>query len=277
MCSIFFTYDINEGEKMSSNKEVELIKDGKRLDGRKFDELRNIEIKVGVLNRTDGSCYLKWGENIVVAGVYGPRECFPRHQQDSEKARLTYRYNMAPFSVSDRKRPGPDRRSTEISKVSREAFEKVIFLEYYPKTSIDIFVEVLQAGAGTRCAALTAASVALADAGIPMKSLVVGCAAGKINDEIVLDLNQAEDNFGQADLPLGVIMNTKEIALMQMDGNLSREEFEKAFSLIMEGTEKVHEKMKDALREKYKSIETTQTQNEEQHEEEQSMEGENNE
>ncbi|MEM0372408.1 MAG: exosome complex exonuclease Rrp41 [archaeon] len=236
---------------MGSNKKVDLIIDGKRTDGRSPEELRPIKIEVGVLHRADGSCLLDWGDNKVLAGVYGPRECFPKHEQDPLKARLRYRYNMAPFSVSDRKRPGPDRRSVEISKVSREALEKVLFLEYFPRTSIDIFVEVLQAGAGTRCAALTAASVALADAGIPMKSLVVACAAGKVNDTIVLDLNQMEDNYGQADLPLGIVMTTGEIALMQMDGNFSREEFNQAYELAMKGAREIYEKQKQALKQKY--------------------------
>ena len=148
-------------------EKVEFFKNGKRIDGRGPKDLRPITIKVGVLERPDGSCYLEWGGNKVLAAVYGPRECFPRHEQNPYKARLRYRYNMAPFSVEDRKRPGPDRRSTEISKVSREALEKVVFLEYFPKTSIDVFVEILQAEAGTRCAALTAASIALAVAGVP--------------------------------------------------------------------------------------------------------------
>ena len=239
---------------MGSNIDMKLIKDGKRLDGRAFDELRPIKIEVGVLDRADGTCYLEQGENKVIAGVFGPRECFPRHEQRTDRAVLRYRYNMAPFSVSDRKRPGPDRRSIEISKVSREALEKVLMLEYFPKTSIDVFVEVVQAGAGTRCAALTAASVALADAGIPMKSLVVGCAAGKINGEIVLDLDQKEDNFGEADLPLGIVMSTKEISLMQMDGDLSKEEFNKALDLIMKASEEIHEAQKKALKEKYENI-----------------------
>ena len=56
----------------------------------------------------------------------GSRECHPRHDQDPTKARVRVRYNMAAFSVSDRKRPGPDRRSQEISKISSEALEHVI-------------------------------------------------------------------------------------------------------------------------------------------------------
>jgi len=92
-------------------KEMKLIKsDGRRLDGRKADELRPVRIEAGVLRRADGSAYIEWGGNKVLAAVYGPREAHPRHLQDPARALVQCRYNMAPFSVSDRKRPGPDRR-----------------------------------------------------------------------------------------------------------------------------------------------------------------------
>ena len=110
--------------------------------------------------------------------------------QNPAKAIVQCKYNMISFSVNDRKRPGPDRRSVEISKIISEAFEYVVFTENYPRTSIDVYIEVLQANAGTRCAGLTAASVALADAGIPMKDLIPSVAVGKVNDQIVLDLEQ---------------------------------------------------------------------------------------
>jgi exosome complex component RRP41 len=239
---------------MAEEQQQQLIKDGKRLDGRALDELRPIEIEVGVLKRADGSCYLEWGGNKVMAAVYGPRECFPRHAQDPHKARLLFRYNMAPFSVEERKRPGPDRRSVEISKVCREALERVVFLKYFPKTSIDVFVEILQADAGTRCAGLTAASVALADAGIPMKDIVVSCAAGKIDSQIVLDLGKKEDNQGEADLPVAVLPRTKEIVLMQLDGIVSKEELKQARELAIKGCEKVYELQKAALKKKYEKI-----------------------
>jgi len=99
--------------------DVRLINDeGKRLDGRTPDELRPVKIEAGVLHRAEGSCYLEWGSNKVMAAVYGPREAVPRHTQNSLRAIVNARYNMAAFSVDDRKRPGPDRRSREISKVT---------------------------------------------------------------------------------------------------------------------------------------------------------------
>jgi len=170
-----------------------LIKDGIRMDGRKPDELRPIKIEAGVLHRAQGSCYLEWGGNKVMAAVYGPREAIPRHIQHPLKAVINARYNMVPFSVSDRKRPGPDRRSVEISKVTSEALEHVVFTGLFPRTMIDVCIEVLGAEAGTRCAGLTAAAVALADAGIPMRDLPVACAAGKIDGTVVLDLAGDED------------------------------------------------------------------------------------
>ncbi len=233
-------------------KEVKLIDaNGVRLDGRKYNELRPIRIEAGVLKRADGSAYIEWGGNKVLAAVYGPREAHPRHIQDPARALVQCRYNMAPFSVSDRKRPGPDRRSVEISKVISEAFSSVVFKEQFPRTSVDIFIEVLQADAGTRCAGLTAASVALADAGVPMRDLVAACASGKIGGVVCLDLNKEEDNFGDADCPMAVVHGTGEIVLLQMDGHLSFDEFQKAMELSLGAADKLFELQRDALRRRY--------------------------
>jgi len=231
--------------------DIELFENGKRLDGRKHDDLREIKIEVGVLHRAEGSCYLEWGGNKILVAVYGPREAIPRHTQNPLKAIVNARYNMAAFSVDDRKRPGPDRRSREISKVTSEALEKVILLEKYPRAAIDVNIEVLDAEAGTRCAGLTAAAVALVDAGIPMKDIPVACAAGKIEGKVVLDLGKEEDNYGDADLPIAISPRTGEILLLQMDGHLTLKEFDEALNLAIKGCHKISEIQKEAIREKY--------------------------
>lgn len=236
---------------MGGTSTVELIKNGRRLDGRRPDELRPVTIEASVLHRADGSAYLEWGGNKVLAAVYGPREAVPRHTQDPNRAVVKCRYNMAAFSVDDRKRPGPDRRSQEISKVISEALENVVLVEEFPRASVDVSIEILEAEAGTRCAGLTAAAVALADAGIPMRGLVSACAAGKAGDTVVLDLGKAEDNFGQADLPVALNHQTGEIVLLQMDGHLSQPEFDQALEYALDGCRKVHELQKAALYRKY--------------------------
>jgi exosome complex component RRP41 len=226
---------------------------GKRMDGRGIDELRNIKIEAGVLHRANGSCYLEWGSNKILVAVYGPREAIPRHTQNSLRAIVNARYNMAAFSVEDRKRPGPDRRSKEISKVISEALEKIVLTEQFPRAAIDVNIEVLDAEAGTRCAGLTAAGVALADAGIPMRDIPVSCAAGKIAGKVVLDLGKEEDNFGDADLPVAISPRTDEILLLQMDGHLTFDEFNQAMDYAIKGCHIISEIQKKAILEKYKA------------------------
>jgi exosome complex component RRP41 len=237
---------------MGDSTDIKLIdEEGKRLDGRKFDELRPIKIEANVLKRADGSAYLEWGGNKILAAVYGPREAHPRHLQDPTKAIVQCRYNMAAFSVNDRKRPGPDRRSIEISKILSEALEYVVFTEQFPRTSIDVFIEVLQADAGTRCSGLTAASVALADAGIPMKDLIVSCAFGKVDGKVVLDLFKEEDNHGEADVPIAVVPRTDEIVLLQMDGHLTMEELHNGLAMTMDACKQIYDLQRNALKNRY--------------------------
>jgi exosome complex component RRP41 len=228
-------------------------KKGIRLDGRKVDEMRPIHIEAGVLHRADGSAYLEWGGNKVICAVYGPRELNPRRFQESDKAVVQVRYGMSAFSTSDRKRPGPDRRSQEISKVLSDALENVVLTERFPRGAVDVNVQVLEAAAGTRCAALTCASVALADAGIPMKGLVSAVACGKASGHVIVDMMTEEDNFGEADLPVGVNHTTGEIVLLQMDGNLSPSEFEKALDLAVEANKKVVQVQRDALMRRFQA------------------------
>jgi len=234
---------------------MELIKDGKRIDGRAPDELRPIKIEAGPLYRADGSCYLEWGGNKIMAAVYGPKEAVPRHIQDSTKAVINARYNMASFSVEDRKRPGPDRRSQEISKITSEALENVILTEMFPRAVIDVNIEVLDADAGTRCAGITAAAVALADAGIPMRDIPVACAAGKVDGVVVLDLLGDEDKKGDADLPVAIAPRSEEILLLQMDGHMTVEEFDEALGLALKGCREISKLQKEALLKKYKTFE----------------------
>ncbi len=236
-------------------------KDGLREDGRKSDQLRPIKIEAGVLNNADGSAYVEWGKNKVLAAVYGPREVHPKFLQDPTKAIVQVTYNMAAFSVDDRIRPGPNRRATEISKIIGEALEHVILTYQFPRSTVDVYIEILEASAGTRCAGLTAASVAVADAGIPMMDLVVSCAAGKADGHIILDLGKGEDNLGEADLPLGYVPSTGEIVLLQMDGNLTIEEFDRALKLAMSACKDIYELQKDALRRRY-AVDTHETKTE---------------
>ena len=237
---------------MRNDPAVKLIDSkGLRVDGRRLDELRPIKMEVGILDKADGSAYIEQGKNKILAAVYGPREAHPKHIALADRAVVRCRYHMAPFSVDERKSPAPSRRELELSKVIRESLEPAIMSEYFPRATIDIFIEVLQADAGTRCAGITAASLALADAGIPMRELVAACAAGKIEGKVILDLSDIEDKKGEADLPVALMPKSNVISLIQMDGSLSDEEFKQALDLSTDACRKIYEMQREALKLKY--------------------------
>ena len=230
---------------------VLLDENGIRSDGRKVNETRKVTIKTGVLKNAAGSAYIEFGGNKILAGVFGPRDVHPKHMSNPDTGILRVRYHMEPFSVGERKKPAPSRREIEISKVIKEALEPAVMLEQFPRTAVDVFLEVLQADGGTRCAALDAASVALADAGIPMRDLVCACASGKAADTLILDVNNEEDQAGQADMPIGYMPNLGQITLLQLDGVLTPDEFKKCIEIGIEGCKQVYEIQKNSLREKY--------------------------
>ena len=230
---------------------VLLDENGIRSDGRKVNETRKVTIKAGVLKNASGSAYIEFGGNKILAGVFGPRDVHPKHMSNPDTGILRVRYHMEPFSVGERKKPAPSRREIEISKVIKEALEPAVMLEQFPRTAVDVFLEVLQADGGTRCAALDAASVALADAGIPMRDLVCACASGKAADTLILDVNNEEDQAGQADMPIGYMPNLGQITLLQLDGVLTPDEFKKCIEIGIEGCKQVYEIQKNSLREKY--------------------------
>ena len=156
------------------------------------------------------------------------------------------------FSVSDRKKPGPNRRAQEISKVTEWALLPVLELKEFPNTVIDVQIYIIQADAGTRTAGINAASLALAHAGIPMKDLVCSVAVGKQDKELVVDLSKEEEDFeegeGATDFPIAKMANKDAFTLVQMDGKMSPDLMAEALALATKACEKVYEVQKKALK-----------------------------
>ncbi|MBS3150722.1 exosome complex exonuclease Rrp41 [Candidatus Woesearchaeota archaeon] len=226
----------------------------KRFDNRKFDEMRKIEAKVDIIPRADGSAMFKIGDTVAIAAVYGPRSLHPKFLQDPEKGILRCNYTMMPFSVSERIRPGPSRRSTEISLVTSKSLLPVLDLTKFPNAVVDVFIQIIQANAGTRCAGICAASMALAHAGIPMKDMVAAVSVGKVGDKIVIDLNKEEEDYedGATDIPVAMTGRNHEITLLQLDGEVTKEELMKGLEMARKGCLDIIEIQKKALREAIK-------------------------
>jgi exosome complex component RRP41 len=237
---------------MGMKTDEKLIVKGKRLDGRKLDEVREMKMKVGIIPNANGSARVSFGKTVAIAAVYGPRILHPRRLQESDTAIVRCRYNMAPFSVDERIRPGPSRREIEISKVTRLSLEPALFLEEFPETVVDVYIEIIQADGSTRVTGINAASLALADAGVPMNDLIVGLSGGKIEDKLVIDLCGKEDNYCEADIPMAILPRKNKVTLLQMDGQLTPEEVKSIIKNVLKASQDVYKKQKEALRKKYK-------------------------
>jgi exosome complex component RRP41 len=231
----------------------------RRIDGRGFDEIRPVEAKVGVIKRADGSAMFRIGNTWAYAAVYGPRNLHPKFLQDPKKGILRCNYNMMPFSSSgERVRPGGSRRSKEISLVTEKALLPVLNLDEYPNSVVDVFIELPQTEAGSRCAGICAASMALADAGLEMKDLVAAVSVGRVADKLLVDLDYSEESYPDAsvaDIPIAIMPNSGKITLLQMDGEVKKEELMKLIEMGKKALIGIYEAQKKALKEKYREVE----------------------
>lgn len=225
-----------------------------RNDGRTPDQMRSMKAEVGVIPNADGSAMFQMGNTIAYAAVYGPRELYPRFLQNPKKGILRCQYNMMPFSGhGDRVRPGGSRRSKEISVVTADALSPVLDLSDYPNSVVDVFIELTQTDAGTRCAGITAAAMALADAGFKMKDLVASMSMGALDGEILADVNGQEDCvLGATDVPIALIPNMDKISLLQLDGPMSREMLKELLETGKKKCLEIYKVQQKALKKKYK-------------------------
>ncbi|MEA3379170.1 MAG: exosome complex exonuclease Rrp41 [Nanoarchaeota archaeon] len=226
----------------------------KRISGRKFDEARPMSAKVGIVKNATGSAMFEIGKTRAIAAVYGPRELHPKHLQEPKRGRLRCNYNMMAFSGSgNRVRPGPNRRSKEISMVTEKALAPVLDLSHFPKTVLDVFIELVQTDAGTRCAGICAASMALADAGVKMKDLVCAISVGVVGGKPLVDLDYEEEAYenGSVDIPIAMTPRDGKITLLQLDGDIAKTDLFKALDMAKEACAKIYEIQKKALKEKY--------------------------
>ena len=224
----------------------------KRFDGRAFEEVRPMKAKVGIVPSADGSASFETGGTKAMAVVRGPRTLHPQHMQNAQTGILRVSYGMMPFSVWDRIRPGPSRRSEEIAKVCEWALSSVVDLSGFPNTVVDVFIQIPKADAGTRVAGLNAAALALAHAGIPMKEMITAIAAGKADRTLLVDVDKAEEDFhdgeGATDIPLAITSRTKEIALLQLDGKISTSELKEAIEMAKKACDDILKVQMDALK-----------------------------
>ncbi|XP_059056312.1 exosome complex component RRP41 [Achroia grisella] len=213
-----------------------LSSQGLRLDGRRPNELRRIRCKLGVFTQPDGSAYLEQGNTKVLAAVYGPHQA-SKSKLSTEGVVVNCQYSMATFSTGERKnRPRGDRKSQEMSMHLRQALTAAIKTELYPRSQIDIYVEVLQADGGAYCACVNAATLALTEAGIPLRAYVCASSASMATaPEPLLDVGHVEEAAGGLVLTVAAMPTTGKIALLEMSHRLHMDYFDIVLSRAMQG------------------------------------------
>lgn len=211
------------GELIEKNMRKQILKSGKRLDGRKPDEIRELSAYVGLLPRTHGSGMFQRGETQVLSlttlGAPGKAQIIDTMDEDAIK-RYMHFYNFPPFSVGDVKPlRGPSRREVGHGNLAERALEAVIpSKEAFPYT-IMVVSEVLSCNGSSSMASVCGSTLSLMDAGVPIIRPVAGIAMGLITDggsyKILTDIQGLEDFAG--DMDFKVAGSNVGITALQMD------------------------------------------------------------
>lgn len=230
---------------------TELLSDqGLRIDGRKPNELRRIRCSLGIFSQADGSAYLEQGNTKVLAAVYGPHEIRgSKSKALHDKAFVNCQYSTATFSMGERKRrPRGDRKSTEMSTHLEETFAAAIRTELYPRSQIDIFVEVLQADGGNYTTCVNAAMMALVDAGVPLKDTVVSCTASLVKDVPLVDVNHVEQSGGSPELVVSILPHSGEIVYMSLTQRFHIDHLSKVLDTAIKGCKDIGVILKEIMK-----------------------------
>ncbi|KAJ3426322.1 exosome complex component rrp41 [Anaeramoeba flamelloides] len=225
--------------------------EGLRIDGRRVNELRKIQCKLGVLKRADGSALFEQGFTRVLVAVYGPREITQRRKKLHDKAIINVEYSVATFSMTRRKKTSKRNKiSQEIANSIRKSFETVIQLELFPSSQIDIFIQVLQADGGIIPACINASTLALIDAGVPMTDYLCSCSCSFIDEENLLDLNHLEEDSGGAIVTVTLLPEYNKITLLRVySARIKMKNFETILKLGQNGCKRIADLMKSAIKE----------------------------
>ncbi|PJE67835.1 polyribonucleotide nucleotidyltransferase [Candidatus Shapirobacteria bacterium CG10_big_fil_rev_8_21_14_0_10_40_9] len=254
--------EVEEGEKKEAGKAFDeifksLVRErtlsGKRTDGRKPDEIRPIEIEVGLLPRTHGSALFSRGQTqvLTVTTLGSPSlEQLIESPEGEETKRFIHHYSMPPYSMGEVGRmTGPSRREIGHGALVEKALEPAVpLIEKFPYT-IRLVSEVLSSNGSTSMASVCGSTLSLMDAGVPISEPVAGIAMGLIvkNDEkfvILTDITGTEDFNGDMDFKIagtknGITAVQLDIKISGLEEKLIKETLSRARQARLEILEKI--------------------------------------
>ena len=245
-------------EKIDELTHVNILKNNKRPDGRKLDELRKLSAEVGIFPRLHGSGLFQRGEtqvfSVVTLGSPGSEQIFDQMEIEGKK-RFMHDYNFPPFSVGEVGRVGaPGRRDIGHGALAEKALVPIIpSQDEFPYT-IRVVSEVLSSNGSSSMASVCGSTLALMDAGVPIKEKAAGIAIGLMMDnekyKILTDIQGPEDHYGDMDLKIAGTKNGINAIQMdvKVDGigiNILDEAFKQAKKARLEILDKIEKTLKD--------------------------------
>ncbi|KAG6896578.1 hypothetical protein C0992_007330 [Termitomyces sp. T32_za158] len=241
----------------SQGSRIEILNQGGfRSDGRRQFELRDMSIDLAQQGQADGSAVVTHGLTHVLVSVFGPREAKVRSQAFHDRANINVEVAVAAFSTGDRrKRARGDKRILELAATIKSTFEPVVQTNLYPRSQIDVFVQVLQQDGGLLQACINATTLALVNAGIPLLDFVCAVTGGVHSTSPLLDLTLLEEN----DIPhvtVAVMPKTGRVTLVTMETRLHVDRFEEIFRLAADAGKVLHGEMKSAVRSRTSALVT---------------------
>jgi len=223
--------------------------EGLRMDGRRPGELRRIVAKLGVQSKADGSAFFQQGNTQVVATIYGPREPCEKSRASQDRAIINCEYSVAGFASGERKSKKTDKRTIELGMLIRQTFESVVITNLFPHSQIDIFIQVLQSDGGAVAAAINATTLAMIDAGLPMRDFVAACSACFISGTPLLDPNYVETTTLAPELLVAIEPKSQLVVSMEMEGKLPLEMYERVAKLAIDGCNLIYRVLTSEVRE----------------------------
>ena len=236
----------------------EALERGTRLDGRAFDEIRPITIEVGVLPRTHGSAVFTRGETqALVTATLGTAEDQQKIEmvEGEQWKRFMLHYNFPPFSVGEVAfLRGPGRREVGHGALAERALAPIVPAEERFPYTIRVVSDILESNGSSSMASVCGGSLAMMDAGVPLKAPVAGVAMGLIMDEqsgkyaVLSDIAGAEDHYG--DMDFKVAGTAEGITALQMDikiSGITTEILRKALEQARQGRLHILDKMQQTL------------------------------
>ncbi|RUS17431.1 ribosomal protein S5 domain 2-type protein [Endogone sp. FLAS-F59071] len=220
---------------------------GKRYDGRNPEDIRPIFLKTGLINQANGSAYIELDKTKLACAVYGPRQT--KKQTFSNKGLLNCELKFATFSCAKRRGHQRDAQEKEYSQILSESLAPAVRLDLLPKSTVDVFVTVLENGGTSSCiaAAVTAASVALADAGIEMLDQVAASSAVFTQDQILMDPSAEEENHQKGLLVVSYMPSINEVTHVLQTGETEGSVTVQAVEQCIDACSKIYGVMSAAL------------------------------